>query len=91
MALPDRFTFTARASGYGDDYTDIEMRSDSEKYTVATVEDRFAPLFLATPALLACAESWLNDLLIGGASEECGQVRMCRAAIAKAKGHASAE
>ena len=55
MALPERYTLSGRISEE-EDNTDIEMRSETEKYTIATVEDRFAPLFLAAPELLAYAE-----------------------------------
>lgn len=57
---PERYTFSARVSGDGEDWTDIEMRSDTEKYTVATVEDRFAPLFLAAPEMLAMLEKFMD-------------------------------
>jgi len=50
--IPQAFSFSARVSSQGEGWTDIEMRSTTEKYTIATVEDRFASLFLATPALL---------------------------------------
>lgn len=80
------FTLSGRVSDE-DDMTDIEMRSATEKYTVGTVDDRFAALFLAAPELLeACIA------VIGACPEHMADasfvpiVKMCRAAIAKAKG-----
>lgn len=55
--LPERYTLTGRGAD-DDDYTDIELRTPTEKITIAErVDDRFAPLFLAAPDLLAELES----------------------------------
>lgn len=78
--LPESYTLSARCS-VEDDETDIEMRSADEKYTIATVEDRFAPLFIAAPDLLAACLMLVDDPgLTAGAND------VIRAAIAKATG-----
>lgn len=80
--LPKQYTLSARISEF-DDNTDIELRAPSEKCTIATVEDRFAPLFLAAPDLLAAckeAESVVNRDLYKPL------LAQLRAAIAKARG-----
>lgn len=79
---PARYTFSARISDEGDDWTDIEMRSDNEKYTVATVEDRFAKLFLAAPEVLACLIEFV-DCIDGEHTIE--MYSRARAAIRKAE------
>jgi hypothetical protein len=51
MTMPQTFTLTPRVSE-DEECVDIEMRSETEKYTVAhNVDERFAPLFLAAPGL----------------------------------------
>lgn len=88
---PERYTFSARISDQGDDWTDIEMRSDTEKYTVATVEDRFAPLFLALPDLLSAVEQFLvnaddrDEVIDPDTGEEYDDFKALRAAVRKAK------
>jgi hypothetical protein len=95
MTLPKTFTLSARM-GESDDWTDIEMRSETEKYTIASVEDRFAPLFLAAPDMLAALEAFEDefrsrlgdieaDLISGGPdTDDHARLSAAIAAIAKA-------
>lgn len=89
---PDQYTLTARVSD--DDYDeliDIEMRSATEKYTIASVEDRFVPLFLAAPEMLAALEAITAHDKNGrfGKPDFDAAIRQCLAAIAKAKGESA--
>ena len=97
MAIPESFTFAGRVSEYEGD-TDIEMRSEHEKYTVATVRDEWAPMFLALPKLLEACRALVADIeqrepcwCLGRAPDDVTEPGPCeacqaRAAIAAAKG-----
>lgn len=95
--LPANYTLTGRVSEHEDE-TDIELRAPNEKITIAeNVDDRFAPLFLAAPDLLAALIALADKV---DATSDCdhkrlscedvgcigAQVKVARAAIANARG-----
>ncbi len=90
-SLPESFTLTGRVTTHEDE-TDIELRTPTEKFTIAeNVDDRFAPLFLASPDLLKSCEEMVaawkrlpasDARIIGGII----LIDRAEAAVAKARG-----
>lgn len=57
---PIIYTLNGRVSEHEDE-TDIELRSAGEKISIAeNVDDRFAPLFIASPKLLIACKAMLR-------------------------------